>query len=427
MGNRVLPFTTLDEILHHVDLEAEPPTVHLELVVSGGLDPTKLRTAVHAAIGRHPLAQVRKIADRRRLRPPLWEVTEELGAEPFKSVDGEVSVHCSALYSQQIRCDVSPTVRVLHVRGDHADRVLLSVNHTAADGIGTLRLAQSIARAYAGDEDPPAPVDPIAVRDLAATLGRRSPRSLPQRLAAAARMLRPKTTLTATADETQPGYGFTLVGLDPDESAALKSRKDVGATANDVLVAAAHMAIGRTFGQRQPDRVTVTIPVNLRPADWREEVFGNFTTQLITDSGTERLDPEATLACVVAQTRAAKQAGTAWDLFEKAYLVRALPLALPLFGAASGDTVVLSNLGHLNEPFRFGPGLIADEVWFSPPCNMPMGVGIGVGGGGPTEAPRTLLTFRHCRALYDNAAAETFTRYFRSALADLRCRTVPHQ
>jgi NRPS condensation-like uncharacterized protein len=299
--------------------------------------------------------------------------------------------------------------------------VLLSVNHSAADGIGTVRLARSIARSYTGEDDPAGPVDPIAVRDLAATLGRKSTRSLPERLAGVARMFRSKTTLIANVVGSRTGYGFTLVALDPAESAALNARKDVGATANDVLVAAAHMAIGRTFGAgRQPDRVTVTIPVNLRPTDWREEVVGNFTTQLITDSGTDRLGPEATLARVVDQTGAAKRGGTAWDLFERAYLVRLLPLALPLFGRASGDTVVLSNLGRLNQPFQFGSRLIADEIWFSPPCNMPMGVGIGVGAGGSLDLPRTLLTFRHCRALYDNAAAETFTEYFRAALADLR-------
>lgn len=417
----VLPFTALDEVLHHVDREVEPPTVHLELVVPGHLDPVTLERAVHAAIDRHPLARVRKVAGRRRLRPAQWEVTDSLGAEPFTSVDGDVNAYRVSLYSQQIPLDESPPLRVLHVRGDQLDRLLLSVNHSAADGMGTVRLARSIARSYAGEDDPVAPVDPIAVRDLAATLGRKSTRSLPERLAGVARMFRSKTTLTAKAARSQTGYGFTLAALDPNESAALNARKDVGATANDVLVAAAHIAIGRTFGTgRQPDRVTVTTPVNLRPGEWREDVFGNFTTQLITDSGPERLQPEATLARVVDQTGAAKRGGTAWDLFERAYLVRLLPLALPLFARASGDTVVLSNLGRLNEPFHFGSGLNADEVWFSPPCNMPMGVGIGVGAGGSHDSPRTLLTFRYCRALYDNAAAQSFAEYFRAGLADLR-------
>lgn len=46
------------------------------------------------------------------------------------------------------------------------DVIVLSLDHAAADGMSALRLLGSIARAYAREDDPLPPIDPLKVRDV---------------------------------------------------------------------------------------------------------------------------------------------------------------------------------------------------------------------------------------------------------------------
>jgi NRPS condensation-like uncharacterized protein len=55
-------------------------------------------------------------------------------------------------------------MRFLPARTPGSDKLLAAAHHAASDGIGTLRLMTSLARAYAGRPDPTPDIDPVASR-----------------------------------------------------------------------------------------------------------------------------------------------------------------------------------------------------------------------------------------------------------------------
>ena len=75
------------------------------------------------------------------------------------------------------------------------------------------------------------------------------------------------------------------------------------------------------------------------------------------------------------------------------------------------DTASLSNLGNIAPlPSLFDTP--SAEVWFSPPCQMPLGVGIGA----VTHGGRLRLSVRYRHAQFDRDAARRFTELYRSVL-----------
>src|SRR5439155_175834 len=110
---------------------------------------------------------------------------------------------------------------------------------------------------------------------------------------------RPKARIAPERAGDGPGYGFHLVRLDAEEMPALGSRRPPGATVNDVLLAALHLAIAEWNAEHGAscERIGVMMPVNLRPPERRNELVGNFSS--FVSVATDREDrgrPEATLA-----------------------------------------------------------------------------------------------------------------------------------
>jgi hypothetical protein len=52
-----------------------------------------------------------------------------------------------------------------------------------------------------------------------------------------------------------------------------------------------------------------------------------------------------------------------------------MPGLLGVTGSRMVDTAVLSNVGRVRETIPFGELGAARELWFSPPCRMPLGLG----------------------------------------------------
>ncbi|HEX8823940.1 MAG TPA: hypothetical protein VF794_28735, partial [Archangium sp.] len=75
-------------------------------------------------------------------------------------------------------------------------------------------------------------------------------------------------------------------------------------------------------------------------------------------------------------------------------------------------TAVLSNLGELREPFSFGAGAEATELWWSPPGRMPMGLAVGV----VSHRGTLHLVVRHRHTLMDVRAAHSFSQGLAHAL-----------
>ncbi len=380
-------FNVIDETIWFIDRPHEPWTVQAEARAAGRLDDERLRLAVRSALARHPMARARQAPWRFWQTGFTWEITEDAQVDALSIVDcpddAAVARVRSDLYGHPVPLATSPPLRVRLAHHPAGDVILLGVNHAATDGLGTLRLLASIVRGYAGASDPVPDVDPLAVRD-------------------------------------GPGYGFHLVRLDAEDMPALGSRRPPGATVNDVLLAALHLAIAEwNAAHGAPcERIGVMMPVNLRPPERRNEVVGNFSS--FVSVATDREDrgrPEATLAAVTAQSRRVKAGGPPGALVD----VLATPLPGPLllkevtwgllpFVLERGlDTAVLSNLGRLGEPLSFGADAgDAAEVWFSPPARMPVGLALGA----VTIGRRLHLSFRYRHPLFGPGAAARFaTRY----------------
>ncbi len=82
-----VPFTPLDEAVHHLDTPAEPWSIQLEVRVDGTLDAERLRRAVAEAVARHPMARARQLPARRSDRRYSWDVRSEPDVDPFRVVE----------------------------------------------------------------------------------------------------------------------------------------------------------------------------------------------------------------------------------------------------------------------------------------------------------------------------------------------------
>jgi NRPS condensation-like uncharacterized protein len=319
-----------------------------------------------------------------------------------------------------------PPFVVVLARGPDGDSLLLNLNHAAGDGVSAARFMLSILRAYAGEEDPVPQLDPVAIHDVRRLSAAASPEERrARRRALAMGAWRPIARTARVARDgggDRPGYGFEMLSFSSDDSRGVFARASGATTVNDVLLAALAVAIGRWNAAhgRSGQLMALTMPVNLRPPDWRLEVVANFASWV---SVWIRPEPGEDLSSVIervgARTRAIKRDGTsgmAVDQLEfsgKQMIVakRWLQYLIPLTGDVVVDTASLSNLGRLEAlPSQFDGA--TTEVSFSPPGRMPLGVSIGV----VTLADRLHLTLRYRHAQFGPEAARRFTMLYRDVL-----------
>jgi len=84
------------------------------------------------------------------------------------------------------------------------------------------------------------------------------------------------------------------------------------------------------------------------------------------------------------------------------------------------DTSLLSNLGNVTEPPRFG-SLVPERMWFSTTAHMPRGLSVGA----VTVGGRLQVCFRYRHALLDEAAARDFAALYAAALHDTALAGTP--
>jgi NRPS condensation-like uncharacterized protein len=425
-----LPLSLLDELYLNLDRGNEPWTVHYELRLTQHLDAGRLADAISAATERHPLARARLASWRFQDHGYEWEIADSLGAVPMSVVEcrdeAALEDERERLFRYSPSLETAPPFALLLARRPDGDSLVLNLHHAAGDGVSAARLMLSIMRAYAGDDDPVPALDPLAVHDVrplsvARSAGERRARR--RALARGAwRPVLPTARVARDGGDDRPAYGFELIGLTREESDALLARHPAGTTVNDVLLAALAVAVGRWNAQhgRCQSLIALTMPVNLRPPEWRSEVVSNFATWVTIWI---RLEPGEDLSSVVdrvsRRTRAVKRerlGGLAVDLLEvpgKLMIAakRWLQYLKPLTGDVVVDTASLSNLGRLAAlPSQFDGATTA--VGFSPPGQMPLGVTIGAA----TLDDRLHLTLRYRHAQFDRAAALRFSELYRAVL-----------
>jgi NRPS condensation-like uncharacterized protein len=322
----------------------------------------------------------------------------------------------------------APPFRLVLTRGATGDSLLLNANHGAFDGFGCLRLVRSIARSYAGDHDPPPPVGIQDARDLRRHLAPADTKARWRRgrmLASKGRDLVAGPARIAPEDaDDAPGYAVHHVALSRAETERLRSPRD--ATVNDVLVAGLHLAVQRWNDERaaRTGRVSTLVPVNLRPAAWREDVVTNFVLDArVVTTRRQRADPSALLRVVAEQGERIKNGGGA-ALMDALGAWRPLPLwakellspMLRVTGNRLVDTAVMSNLGAIHDPLRFGAdGGEVDHVWFSAPTRMPCGVSVGA----VTVGGALHVSVRSRRPMLGDKGAAAFSALFVATLEEI--------
>jgi NRPS condensation-like uncharacterized protein len=413
----------LDEAILHLDSHVEPWSVHLEVRYGKVLDERRLGEAVGTALDRHPAARARLVTSARR---PSYEWV----ASPSPDVDPYDVVHCDSdaalaaareeLLSRPVPLDVSPPLRIRLARHPDGDVVMLNLHHAAGDGMAALVFLQSVARAYAGRPEAVADL-PRGPRGPAVTrLGRPQLRAVAGELLEAAR---PSARIASEGEPEAPGYAVHLLALDAARTQALRDRgRSDGATVNDLLLAALHLCVADwNAGHGAPARrVSVLMPVNLRPRRVWGEGFGNFTFMVpVSTLPRDRFSAPMTVAAVRRRTAEVKTEHTPIAVVSCLQRLRCLPVAFrrALVRLASTESVVpttlLSNLGVMEHDLDLGPGVGAPtQVWFSPPAKMPLGLAVGA----VTADEQLHVTFRVRHPLMGRQALASFAAAYESAL-----------
>lgn len=428
-----LPFTMLEEAVHHIERTYTPWNVQFEVETAARIDVDRLREAALAAVAAHPLARARRRPAGGLRSRYAWEIPDSADEVPVAAVSPESTAELAAartrFYGESFDLTDPPPFRLLVARGagragadgdPDGDSLLVCASHVPVDGVGILRLVRSICRAYRGDGIEPDPVDLETSRSV---LDDARPSSLSERAGlvwSAASRLRQTVDRPARVSEDGASerfqWGFVHRSLGSTRSAAVVEGRPDGASVNDVLLAALHLAIdgwNRGHGD-DPDTIGTMMPVNVRPREWFYEVVGMYTLfESVTTGADHRRSPGATLERVVEQTTAIKQDDRATAFLESLDLIpsltplgvrRLLPELLRGPGRGLLDTAMLSNLGRVPAP---APSLTDDgpsELWFSPPCWEPTPLGIGV----VTVDGSMQLVFRYASTTMDRGAARRF-------------------
>lgn len=427
-------FNVIDEAVHLLDTAAAPWSIQLEVRVAGTLDETRLRAAFTEALSRYPMARARKAPTRPSSNRFEWEIPPKVDVDPLRVIecpnDAALEAARADLQSLRVPLDESPPLRGWLARNPGGDVLMLNFNHAATDGVGAVRVLQSISRAYGGMHDPLPVCDTLGDGRLPLRLAKADTSTRLRRLLALAERLRdlvaPPARLASDQATDEPGYGIHQVRLKAEETQALIAMDHPG-TVNDVLVAALHCAVDAWNTQHGTAcrRVSVLVPANLRPPLFREGMVGNFSLPArISTTRRDRTSLAGTLSAVTAQTRRKKSSGMGTALLQfldhswllPLWAKRASVALLPLTGNRLFDTALLTNLGPLDDPPSFGSEAgKTTEMWFSAPARMPLGLSIGA----ITVAGCLHLAFRYRRGQFGPTAARDFADVYRAQLRRL--------
>ncbi len=389
-----------------LDPSASAWSLHLEVRVTGSLNETRLRQAFAQVVGS-------RAADHEVLL--VIDCTD----------DACLDVARDQLQAAPVPLAEWPPLRARLARHPGGDVLMLNFNHAASDGFSALHVLRAITRAYADEIAPDPPLEFMALRDLPV-----GPTSAPvSRLLAWNRLAveklrdwlaRPARLAPDDGEDDDPRYGFHLVCLSAEDTCRVVDANRPG-TSRNKLLAALHLAIGDwNLEHGTPGhRIGVLVQVNLRPANFRDQILGNFSvTARVSTSRRHRSGGTPALEAITSQTTRNKRTRSGIALVAALDRSGLLPLwakqslivLQPLTRNSLIDTAMLTNLGWLDEPPSFGreAGETVD-VWFSAPARAPGSLCIGA----VTVAGRLHLVIRYPRRILGADAARRFADCYR--------------
>lgn len=426
------PFSLTDELFFHIDRPETPFSIQMEARLNSSLDLARLREAIATAMMQHPMMRAALAPWSASEQRYHWALPDEMPSVPLDVTEArnadELDRIRKRLQSTSVNLDTPPPFRCVLVRHSDGDYLMINTSHIASDATGAFRFLTSVLRAYARLPDPQPELDFVACRDLVGQFGSRR---LTERLNRVRRLmnilgssLTPPTRIASATSEQADGVSILSLQLTEKETQQLQQLRLDQATLNDVLQTLMHLTIAewnRQHGQKN-GRISLMMPMNTRPAERRFELASNLSLWVAVQSRKgQRADFTTLLPHICSQTRLLKEHGTAGLLIDLLHEIRALPLwlkqwlpnLLPLTGNRFVDSSVLHNLGRLPNPLPEGNSLKVTEMWFSPPCRLPMGLSVGAA----TFNERLHLAFRYSHHQFSRASAQAFAGLFREQIA----------
>ncbi|WP_336136198.1 hypothetical protein [Natronomonas amylolytica] len=427
------PFTRLEEAVFHVERMYTPWNIQIEVATSERIDRTRLREAVRTAYAIHPIAKARRRPGGKEGTDYDWEVPDEapVPIEVAEASDVDLDALRQRFYGDGIDLSTSPPLRLLVVRGggERGDLLWVCSSHVPMDGVGAYRILQAICTAYRGEEPNPSRFAFGESRDVLDGFRPESYRRRVRLLGKTAQrlgyLLDPPSRLPGAGAPGVASWRYRHRRLDDGVVDALGEGDD--ASVNDHLLAAMHLTLdrwNRDFGA-PAERLSVMMPVNLRPREWFYEGVGFYTFfESVATDAVDRQDAETALGRIIDQTREIKAEQRYLGYLEWLNLVPgAIPLSLKkrlprLLDGVGGrllDTAVLSNLGRLPEPLPALSGETPESTWFTAPCWLPTPVSIGAA----TVGEEMHLGFRYTQSAFDAEKADAFADRYCERVAEI--------
>jgi NRPS condensation-like uncharacterized protein len=422
---RRVPLDILDELLLLIGEVHAPVTMHAEVRVEGHVDAERLIAAIRQATEVHPIARARLIPARLTERRYHWEISDSLDSIPLEVVDCEddsaLARAREELISHSPQLDTPGPFEVVLAHHPEGDAIILNVHHSVGDGAGLYRFVTSILRAYVGEPDPPAPVDPLAARDLRALLDhsfrarRRRGRGWPDVLR---RIWSPPARVASPLDTERAGYGVELMVLTSEQIDEAMSHAPEGAGLNSVMQGSLAVAIRRWNDARGADTgdVYLSMPVNFRPPEWSRDVFGNFAPwAAVRVARSEQSTLASAITAAGEHVRRIKENDIAALMVDQIELPYELPSGLGRWAPRLNprriavDTAMLSNLGRIRDvPAELDDAGRITAMWESPAHDPYMRFALAA----TTFGSDVFVGFRYHRAGFDAAMANDFLRLY---------------
>lgn len=392
------------------EVAEDPAGVQLEAGIERHLDEARLRRALAGVLGIEVVDVLLVVVE-----CPDQEAEAQV-REKFQHVE--------------VPLTDGPPLRCLLARRPIGDLFMLNINHAAADGRGALHVLETIARAYAGVDDPPVRLEFLASSNLpvrpaaaSASKGMRGYRAAMEKVRD---LLSPPARMTSEGSRDESGFGFHHVCLSAEDTRALLERKGPG-TEDEALLGALHLAVDawNTAHGARSGQISVLITDDLRPHNWARHLIGNFSiTARVSTDRDERSDAAAAVAAVSAETYRNQRNNRARGLIQGLHRAGLLGLwakqstivLLPLSGNRLVDTALVCNLGQFADHDWFGleAGSVT-ETWFSTPPRAPVGLSVGA----VTVGGRLHLSFRYRHRLLGSDAAARFAECYVAQLRQL--------
>ena len=377
-----VPMNCIDKVLLSYEMGKQHMSFHLILSVQGFIDQDRLNRALLAVMRLHPTLRTivcsrlcrarRKVQENLEQRFPKIVEKDAMSVAPGNNgAQSQYEKHIREWINRPFDPRRDLPVRVLILTTGEAEcSVVFTFHHSAIDGLRAIAFIEEVLAIYdCQDSFESALSGKVAAQRkkdelmaLARSEGRRVPRFRRAMLYYMLRFLlmtpfrRSSRIFRDGSPKDEPGIDFCTVRLEPAALQMMKSKaKNVGATANDILMAAALRTIDKwnSLHGRASDKISLMVPVNVADQD-HQHIAANLVSFIsVAAYRRDRADATELLRRVNRESTFAlkQERGSAFAYVYFCYVLSRLPLSVMRAFAklvkfpVYADTMLHSNLG----------------------------------------------------------------------------------